>query len=219
MEKKIQIYNTIAAILIFVCFPLLLWAVGDFPRRTLLKELVSLLSIIAFYLMLGQFFLARSNRNILKEYKMSGILKVHKFIGYFFIAALLFHPFLIVFPRYFESGISPVDAFVTIISNYDKTGVLLGMIAYFLMLILGLTSIFRKRLNLKYTTWRFFHGFLSMAFIIVAVWHVLTQGRHMNLPMSVYIITLAAVGVGLLLRTYLFELTKNTENEQSNNEK
>ncbi|MDX2414320.1 MAG: ferric reductase-like transmembrane domain-containing protein [Bacteroidales bacterium] len=208
MEKKIQIYNTIAAIIIFVCFPLLLWAVGDFPRRTLLKEVVSLLSIIAFSLMLGQFFLVRSNRNILDGHKMAGFLKIHKFIGYFFIPVLFLHPLLIVFPRYFESGISPVDAFVIMISNYDKTGIFLGMLAYLLMLILGLTSLFRKRLNFKYSTWRLIHGCLSIAFIIVAVWHVLIQGRHMNLPMSVLILTLAAAGVGLLLKTYMFELIK-----------
>jgi predicted ferric reductase len=117
MGKKIRIYNLLAALLVFAGLPLLFWALGDFPRRTVLKESISLLSILAFFFMLGQFFLARSNRKVLKEHKMSGILKVHKFIGYFFIAVLLLHPFLIVFPRYFEAGITPVDAFNTILSN------------------------------------------------------------------------------------------------------
>ncbi len=213
MEKKIRIYNIVAAILIFIGFPLLLWLLGDFPRRTLLKEAISLLSIIAFTLMLGQFFLARSNKKILSGHKMSGVLKIHKFIGYFFISALLLHPFLIVFPRYFEAGVSPADAFVTLISSYDKNGVLLGMIAYLLMLILGLTSLFRNSLKLKYKTWRVFHGFLSIAFIIVATVHVLLQGRHINLPMSVYVVTLAVAGLILLIRTYLTGLTKNRNNE------
>ena len=213
MKKKIRIYNTIAGILIFICFPLLLWALGEFTRRTVLKEAISLLTIIAFSLMLGQFLLARSNKKILAGHKMSGILKIHKFIGYFFIIVLLLHPFLIVFPRYFEAGVSPVDAFVTLISSYDKTGVLLGMIAYLLMLILGLTSLFRNRLHLKYITWRVFHGCLSIAFIAIAAWHALMQGRHMNFAMSIYIITLTAVSVLMLLKTYLVDLIKNGKNE------
>lgn len=213
MEKKIRIYNLIAALLIFVGLPFLLWVLGDFPRRTLLKETISLLSILAFCLMLGQFFLARSNSKILKEHKMAGVLKIHKFIGYFFTAVLILHPFLIVFPRYFESGITPVEAFTTILSSYSNTGVFLGIGAYFLMLVLGLTSLFRNSLGLKYKTWRVFHGFLSIAFITMASWHALLQGRHMNLPMSILVLTLAASGIILLLRTYIKDLIKKKDNE------
>lgn len=213
MEKKIRIYNIAAAIIIFICLPLLFWSLGDFPSRTLLKEAISLTIIIAFTLMLGQFFLARSNREIIKEHPMSSVVKVHKFIGYFFISVLLLHPFLIVVPRFFEAGISPYDAFITLISTYNITGIFLGISAYVLMLILGLTSMFRKRLGIKYKTWRVFHGWLSIAFIIVSTWHVLLQGRHINLPMSIYIITLAALGVALLFRTYLLGLLNRRNNE------
>ncbi len=218
MEKKIRIYNLIAALLIFIALPLLLWALGDFPRRTLLKETISLLSIQAFFLMLGQFFLARSNSNILKEHKMAGVLKIHKFIGYFFISVLLFHPFLIVFPRYFESGVTPRDAFISLVSTYNKPGIFLGLSAYFLMLLLGLTSLFRDKLGMKYKTWRLFHGLLSIIFISIASWHALLQGRHMNLPMSIFVISLASAGVLLLLKTYLKDLIKSGKNEQSNKE-
>jgi len=65
MESKIRIYNRIAAILIFIGLPVLFWALGDVPKRTTLKETLSLITLIAFSMMLAQFYLARSNRAIL----------------------------------------------------------------------------------------------------------------------------------------------------------
>jgi len=175
------------------------------PWRTVLKDSISILAILSFFLMLGQFFLARSNKNILKEFKMSNVLKVHKFIGYVFVPILLVHPFLIVVPRYFESGVSPADAFLTLITTFDSLGVVLGMIAWGLMILIGITSLFRNKLPLSYKAWRVFHGILSISFIALATWHATNLGRHTNIPMSVLMITLAGMGILLLLKTYILK--------------
>jgi Mn2+/Fe2+ NRAMP family transporter len=87
MKETIKKYNLFTAILIFVALPLLFWALGDFPRRTILKESISLLTILAFFMMLGQFFLARSN-GMVKVFKMGNVLKIHKVIGYIFVSIL-----------------------------------------------------------------------------------------------------------------------------------
>lgn len=213
MEKRIQTYNLIAAILIFIGMPSLLYALGDFPRGTFLKETISMLTLLAFSMMMGQFFLARSNRAMLKVHKTSSILKIHKFIGYFFIGILLVHPFLIVFPRYFESGTEPKEAFITLITSYDRPGVLLGMIAYTAMLILGLTSLFRKRLALSYRTWRVFHGIMSIVFIAFASWHAINLGGHINNAFTFYFLMLAILGVLLLLNTYFSKSSKTVGGE------
>jgi predicted ferric reductase len=213
MGKCLQTYNVIAAILIFIGIPSLLYALGEFPRGTILKETISLLTILAFSMMLGQFFLARSNRSVLKVHKSSSVLKIHKFIGYFFIVILLAHPFLIVLPRYFESGVAPEDAFMTLITSYDRPGVLLGMVAYGMMLILGITSLFRKKLPLSYRTWRLFHGILSIVFIAFASWHAINLGRHINNAFTFYFLILAIFGVLLLLNTYFSKSTKKVGGE------
>jgi predicted ferric reductase len=116
-----------------------------------------------------------------------------------------------VVPRFFEAGITPIAAFTTIITTWDSQGLVLGMIAWMLMLILGLTSIFRKKMGMKYTTWRIFHGILSMAFILLATWHAMDLGRHTDLPMSLYMGAIAGLGILLLLRTYLFNPAKKAE--------
>ncbi len=195
----------IPAAQIFVGVPLLLWAVGDFPRRTVLKEALSLLFILAFCQMLGQFFLARGNTRAVKSLNMSTAVKFHKAIGYIAVALLLVHPFLLVVPRYFESGVEPMEAFVTIITTFNSRGIVLGLAAWSVMLILGITSLFRKRLPMKHTTWRVFHGIMSMLLIGLATWHAVNLGRHTDQAMSIYMILLAGGGILLLIKTYVMK--------------
>lgn len=205
MENKIRIYNRVVALLVFIGLPVLFWALGDTPQRSSLKETISVITLIAFSMMLAQFYLARSNRKVLKEHKMSKVVKWHKVIGYVFVGILLVHPFLIVVPRYFESGIDPIDAFITLITTFDSLGVILGMISWYLMLLIGLTSMFRNQLPMSYLTWRVFHGILSIAFITLATWHAIDLGRHTDKAMSVFMVIMAAGGVFLLLKTYFIK--------------
>ncbi len=203
---------------VLVLLPLLFWAVGDFSRRSVLKEIISITTLLAFFLMLGQFYLAKSNRRMLKEYKLTGVLKIHKIIGYIVISILIIHPVLIVLPRYFEAGIEPMEAFTTLLTTFSSRGVILGMIAWSLILILGVTSIFRNKLGMKYKSWKLLHGILAICFIFIASWHAITLGRHMDLPMRLLIIILAAGGISLLLNTYFINpslnIRKNGQQEQ-----
>jgi len=195
------------AVLVFTGMPLLIWAMGNLPERSLLKESLSIMTILAFCQMIGQFFGARTNRCAVENLTMIKVIKYHKIIGYTFLITLLFHPVLLVVPRLFESGVAPVDAFITIITTLNQ-GVVLGIIAWCLMLTLAVTSLARKKLPMKYTTWRFFHGILAMLFISIATWHVIDLGRHATPAMSVLITILSAVGVLLLLQTYSLKISK-----------
>lgn len=192
------------SVLVFAGMPLLIWVMGNFPERSVLKESFSVMTILAFCQMMGQFFWARANRSVVAELKMRKVIKYHKFIGYTFVSILFFHPLYLVIPRFFESGVSPADAFITIITTLNQ-GVVLGIIAWCMMLTLGITSFARKKLPLKYKTWRVFHGILAMLFIFTATWHVIDLGRHSNLAMSILIIMLTAGGGLLLLKTYTFK--------------
>ncbi|MFH1215510.1 MAG: ferric reductase-like transmembrane domain-containing protein [Pseudomonadota bacterium] len=158
--------------------------------------------------MIGQFFWARTNRGVVQDLTMRNVIKYHKIIGYIFATALLIHPVLLVVPRFFESGVAPADAFFTIITTFTSQGVVLGIIAWCLMLTLGVTSLARKKLPMKYTTWRFFHGILAMLFIFFATWHVIDLGRHTSPAMAAFIIILSTAGVLLLLQTYFLKNLK-----------
>ena len=198
------------SVLAFTGMPLLIWTMGNFPERSLMKESLSVMTILAFCQMIGQFFWTRKNRSAVANLKMSKVIKYHKIIGYTFVIVLLVHPVLLVVPRFFESGVAPVDAFITIITTFTNQGVVLGIIAWCLMLTLGITSLARKKLPMKYTTWRVFHGILAILFVSVAAWHVIDLGRHSSLAISTFISVLTAGGVLFFLKTYTLKISKKT---------
>ena len=211
METVIKKQNLLIGLLAFIGLPLLLWAVGDYPLRTVLKASLSLLTILALFMMFAQFFLSRANGSLTKIYPVKTILKWHKAIGYIFITVFILHPFLIVLPRFFEAGLLPMDAFIKLITTFETTGQIVGLIAYILMFVLGATSIFRYQLNIKYNTWKLLHGVLSLLFILFATWHAVDMGRHSDNAMSIWMILLASGGSMLLLQTYITDKKEHHE--------
>jgi predicted ferric reductase len=201
-ERKSLSYLLIGAV-VYIVLPLSYVLLGDFPSRTVLKESLSLLTIGSFFLMLGQFYLSRINKATLKKTTMAKVNKTHKIIGYIFIPVLFLHPFFIVLPRFFESGVAPMEAFQTMLTTFGSKGIILGIVAMVLMILLGLTSMLRKKMPLHYKTWRVSHGLLSIAFVILATWHAVDLGRHTDLILSTYMIIMAAIGILLLLSVYL----------------
>lgn len=203
---KLTKYNKlIPAASLFIGLPLLLWALGDFPRKNLLKEFLSVLTILAFCFMLAQFYFTRHNRYFARGREFAMVVKIHRYIGYIFIGVLMLHPFFIVLPRFFEAGVDPVDAFVVMVTELDSIGVVLGLIAYGLMILIFLTTYFRNKFRLDYRLGRMFHGYLSVLFIIAAAWHVINIGRHSSTSFSVYIVLMAFSGVIHLFLTYYTE--------------
>ena len=206
MKITARTYAILSGLAVFVGLPLLLYTLGDAPRRSLLKETLSLLTLLAFTMMLGQFFLARSNETLLSLFKPPQVQKFHKVIAYSAIGVVFLHPALIVLPRFLEGGIRPWDAFVTMITDWGNLGIVLGLIAWIVMVVLGLTVFFRKKLIPKFTRhyrgWRYFHGALAVCFTILALWHAIALGRHTHIAMSVFFLTLAALGFSMLAKMY-----------------
>ena len=208
MNKESNIFKLLPLIITFIGVPLLLWVLGEFPKRNILMESLSLMAILGFTLLLSQFFFSRINKSLVKDIRMVNVLKIHKFIGYTFISILLLHPFFIIVPKIFDNGVTPADAFLKLITTFDSLGVVLGLIAYSTMLILLVTAFFRFKLNLKYRTWRNLHYYLTLLFVITATWHVITLGRHSNISFSIYYVLMVASGIYFLLKTYLFKTSE-----------
>ena len=206
MKKIHYIYKLIALIIIFIGVPVLLYFLGEFPKRSFLMQTLSIITILGFTLLLSQFFTSRLNKTLVKKIRMVNVLAIHKFIGYLFISILLLHPFFIIIPKFFHNGVTPTDAFLRIITTFSSLGIILGLIAYTSMLVLLVTSFFRFKLHLKYKTWRNLHGYLTLLFVITATWHVVNIGRHSNTSFSIYYVLMVASGIYYLLRTYILQL-------------
>jgi len=198
--------SILLAIILFIGMPIFFYATGGFPRRTLLKETISLLTIVSLCLVLTQFFLTRSGNSLLLRHNMAKVIKVHKIIGYVFLCIFLVHPFLIVLPRYFEAGAEPLDSLITILSTYNNVGVLNGIFAWCLMLTLLSTALLRKRMPLTYKNWTAVHKWLSIAFIIFACWHAIDLGRHTNGGLSAYVVVLTLCGIFLPIKDHIVQI-------------
>ena len=187
------------SVLVFAGLPLLLWILGGFPDRSLLKETLSVVTMLSFFFMIGMFFCSRANADAVKELKMRRTITVHKAIGYTCVSIMLLHPLFLVVPRFFESGVTPGAAFITTVTTFH-TGTVLGMLAWILLLTLGITALMRNRLPITYNTWRRWHGILAVVFIPAAAWHAIDLGRHSSLAMSALIVLLTLAGVRLWLK-------------------
>jgi predicted ferric reductase len=201
------------SVLVFAGLPLLLWILGDFPERSFLKASLSVVTMLSFFFMIGMLFCSRANPSAVRQLKMGRTITVHKAVGYTCAAVILVHPLLLVVPRFFESGVGPGAAFVTIVTTFH-TGTVLGMLAWSLLLTIGITALVRHRLPMRYRTWRRWHGILSVVFIIAAAWHAIDLGRHSSPAMSGLIILLSTGGVGLFLKQVMFKKSQEPRIDQ-----
>ena len=211
MENNIKLKYILISLFIFVIIPLFILSLQTLPPRTLLKESTSVLVIVGFFFLLGQFYLNRSNKVFIKIYKMVKIIKLHKIIGYLVIAIFFIHPFLIVLPRIFEAGVDPIYAFWLMITDFKSLGIIFGLIGWCVMIALLLTSFYKDKLNLTYSKWRLLHIVLSVVFISTALWHVIDLGRHMNEIMILFIFLLVCISVYQLRKLYF---SKNYKKEK-----
>jgi len=209
MRSEAKSYRLIAAVLMLVLAPLVLVALGDFPRRSLLKETFSMLTLAAFFLMLAHFLVARGARCLTNGVRFSTLLRLHKVIGYSVVGLLLVHPLLIVLPRAFAGGISPTDALTTMLTTVDSPGVVLGMISWVLMLVTGVTSLLRARLGLDYRNWKLIHGLLSVLLVVTASWHAIDLGRHTDTALSLLVVALASTAVLVVIRHYVSDFDES----------
>ena len=208
MKIKSYIIKFSALIFTFLAVPLFLYFYGNFPRRTTLMEALSVVTILAFSLLLSQFFTSRLNYKLMKQIRMVNVVAIHRFIGYVFISVVLLHPFFIIVPKFFDDGVTPTDAFIRLITTYNTTGIILGLIEYTVLLILMVTAFFRFKMHLHYRTWRSLHGYLTLFFVITATWHVIDMGRHSNSSFTLFYLLVVATGIYYVLRKYLFKTAK-----------
>jgi predicted ferric reductase len=102
----------------------------------------------------------------------------HKEIGITAFCLVLTHPVLLLFAGY--------PAGILLVGSRVPWSVMLGTVALLLLVALIGSSIWRKRLRLRYEVWQILHGVLTIALIVVAAAHVGFTGRYIySVPMTI----------------------------------
>ncbi|MBM9519208.1 hypothetical protein JWG39_05160 [Desulforhopalus vacuolatus] len=193
------------AIAVFAGFPVLFMLIkGVFSGRNAYLEIFSLITVTAWCLVPGQFYWFPRNRFLSLHLRGCMLSKYHIVTGTLLVLLLCSHPFLLVVPKLFEYGISPREAFFTMIST-PTAGVLSGIISWLLLATLGITAWFRNVLPLKYKAWRRMHGILAFLVLIFGLHHVFVLGRHIT-PFITVIFTLFALAAAVMMLRRWFDL-------------
>jgi len=190
----------IALILFFALAPVYLAVIQKVPTRFVFQHVVLLLSLGAFGLVLGQFWLSRLLPRDAAGMPTAGVIRFHKIIGYTIGTFLLLHPGLMIARRFWVEESNPVDNLLLMLQS---PALLPAIIAWGFLVLIVLLALPPIRRSLRGRTWRMLHGLLSLAFVGLATWHVVAVGRHSNSAMSAFWLALAAGSMGVLLLSYL----------------
>ena len=189
-------------LLIVALVPVFLAVNQDVPAGSLYKQTVLLVSLAAFGLVLGQFWLSRLLPRSVANTSSAVALRWHKVVGYSALGFLLIHPVLMIARRFWVQESDPIDNLLLMLR---APTLLPAIVAWVAMVLLGGLALIRRRFRPK--SWRILHGLLSAGFTGMATWHVVEVGRHGNAAMSFFWIALAGFAVGALLKSYLQALS------------
>jgi len=167
------------------------------PAGSVFKQVVLLLSLAAFGLVLGQFWLSRFGSRNVATVKPAVVLRWHKIIGYSAGGFLLIHPVLMIARRFWVLESDPSDNLLLMLR---APAMVPAIVAWMLLALLVVFAFVRRGFPAK--SRRLIHGLVSSGFAAMAVWHVVTVGRHSSAAMSAFWIILAAGAVGSLLFSY-----------------
>jgi predicted ferric reductase len=145
-----------------------------------------------------------STRPVRREVRSAWAVDLHRFLGGAGVVFVAIHVTSILLDGYVNFGLAQV--LVPLASTWHPLAVAWGIVAFYLLLAVELTSLLRARLPAR--AWRMTH-FLSLPLFASATTHLLTAGTERNnaalkptvLAVAVLVAILAAVRVGSAARS------------------
>jgi predicted ferric reductase len=171
---------------LFVLIPLCLAFGQAVPALSGYQVAVLFVSLGAFGLMPGLFFLTRLLPAGATRMKLTARLRWHKAIGTLAGIILLLHPVLMIARRFRVEESNPIDNLVSVLRAPLLRS---GIAAWILLAVILLLGLFRKRFPAK--LWRIQHAGMSVAFVVLATCHVVSVGRHSDIVLSAFWIVLS----------------------------
>ncbi len=177
------------------------WWVGA-PPRPFVKELASGFGIIAFSIVLAEFFLSGRFKSVSNGIGMDVTMRLHQMMGRTALLLLLLHPFL--YGGSPSGGQRPWDPTRELTVTTDFGDLSSGITAFLLLPSLVLFAIYRDQLDYKYETWRWMHGLGSGLIALLLLHHTIHAGRYgSQMPLTLLWQGLTALAVLSLLYVYL----------------
>jgi predicted ferric reductase len=164
-RRKPQAYFWVAAYLALVLLPVWLMLAAPVPAKAgFWWDAGIALGFSALIMLVMQFFITSRLRKPAAPYGMDVIYFFHRWLAYALLVVALAHPLFLTIAN---------PAIVTEFSLRSLSwAVITGMLALGLMIIIAITSVFRKALHLRYDIWRITHLLLALAAAALAFTHL-----------------------------------------------
>lgn len=189
----------IAAYVLVVLLPLAFALVADAPGRPGLADLASSIAMVGFAALLLEFAFSGRFRLLTDVAGMDALMRFHQFSGYVVLLMLLLHPYLY--------ALVPTETRIP--GSADPGGSALagvtGFIAWFGLIGLVFTAIFRDDLLIPYERWRLGHGIGAALIAVLGLVHTLGAGTAAAAPF-VAGFWIGAVALALLTLLHIYVL-------------
>ncbi len=157
-------------------WPLLLLLAAPAPYGGgFLEELGSALGFLAISLMAMQFLLTARFEWVAPPFGTDLVYAFHRHVTILVLVFSLLHPIALF-------GSSLGKALGWLIPGAAPWEIAPGVWATWALVALAVTSWLRKRLRLPYEAWRWSHGPLAAAAVLLGIWHALLAGRLLSRP-------------------------------------
>jgi predicted ferric reductase len=120
----------------------------------------------------------------------------HNIMGVVALVFLLAHPIFMFITGY------PINCWLNPFASCANSLTIPSALALYSLILLVVSSIFRKQLRLRYEAWQVMHGLLAIFILLGAMPHIFTLGRFSNTPLMKAMWTVYAVIVVWIILWY-----------------
>ncbi len=179
--------------------PVLIMVIAPRPQgRQLTRDIAVALGFLGFSLMGLQFIPTARLHFIAETFPLDTLYTVHHALSKASFFLVLAHPILLILSNPYN-----FVAFNIVGAPWKLRA---GVIAFVLMLLLVMTSVWRLWLRLEYEPWRGLHDLLSVGVAGLALYHILEVGYYTALPLQRWLwVFFAVVWVGAILEIRVFK--------------
>lgn len=147
----------------------------NMDTKTVYANILTVINMLAMMAFFVQFPLGSRLKQISFFADIDWNIERHKKIGKWLGFIFLLHPVFILAPRFL---VSANDGMTSLIEVLTAGQMLTGIIAWVLLIVWVLLSIYKDKLPMRYETWRLTHLIGFVAIIILATLHITSVGSH-----------------------------------------
>lgn len=163
----------VAVYLLVTLGPLFALLAGpDIPGRGFWRELAVGFGFAGLSMMGLQFFLTGRFRGITSPYGIDVVYHFHRMISLAAFVFLLLHPAILLLSA---------PATFSLLNPFAAPGWITGgSIALLAFALIVVSSLYRLKLGLSYEQWRIIHGYVAVAAVTLAVWHMIGVNYYLQ---------------------------------------